>query len=69
METMEIQPKSRRSKSTATRSKTKKVKNGNGASDAQLRVKEAAYYKALERGFDPGHELDDWLAAEKEENQ
>ncbi len=26
-----------------------------------------AYYHALERGFDPGHELDDWLTAEQEE--
>ncbi|HBV21524.1 MAG TPA: hypothetical protein DEF07_07380 [Nitrosomonas sp.] len=34
-----------------------------------MRIKEAAYYKALVRGFTPGHELDDWLAAEKEENQ
>ncbi len=25
---------------------------------------EAAYYIAAQRGFDPGHELDDWLAAE-----
>jgi hypothetical protein len=26
---------------------------------------EAAYYLALARGFAPGQELDDWLAAEK----
>lgn len=25
-----------------------------------------AYYKAEERGFEPGHELDDWLKAENE---
>lgn len=25
-----------------------------------------AYYKAEERGFEPGHELDDWLNAETE---
>jgi hypothetical protein len=25
-----------------------------------------AYYKAEERGFEPGHELDDWLKAETE---
>jgi len=34
--------------------------------DARFRVEVAAYYKALARGFAPGHELDDWLAAEKE---
>lgn len=27
-----------------------------------------AYYKAEERGFMPGHELDDWLTAETEVN-
>jgi hypothetical protein len=26
----------------------------------------AAYYKACERQFTPGHELEDWLAAEAE---
>jgi hypothetical protein len=28
----------------------------------------SAYYKAEERGFMPGHELDDWLTAETEFN-
>ena len=27
-------------------------------------ITEAAYYIAEQRGFEPGHELDDWLAAE-----
>lgn len=27
-------------------------------------IAEAAYFRALRRGFAPGHELDDWLAAE-----
>ena len=26
----------------------------------------AAYFKALARGFQPGHEVEDWLAAEAE---
>jgi hypothetical protein len=26
----------------------------------------AAYFKAESRGFEPGHELEDWLAAERE---
>ena len=25
-----------------------------------------AYYRAEKRGFEPGHEMDDWLAAERE---
>lgn len=28
-----------------------------------------AYYKAEVRGFESGHEIEDWLAAEAEENQ
>lgn len=29
-------------------------------------IAEAAYYKAERRGFEPGHELEDWLQAEDE---
>ncbi len=29
-------------------------------------IREAAYFHAVQRGFAPGHELDDWLAAETE---
>ena len=29
-------------------------------------IAEAAYFRAQRRGFEPGHELDDWLAAEAE---
>jgi hypothetical protein len=32
------------------------------------RIRVAAYFKAQQRGFAPGHELDDWLAAEQEED-
>lgn len=34
----------------------------------QLRhaIAAAAYYRAQQRGFAPGHELDDWLAASEE---
>jgi hypothetical protein len=32
-------------------------------------IAEMAYFKALERGFEPGHELDDWLEAEVEFNR
>jgi hypothetical protein len=30
----------------------------------RLMIAEAAYYFAEQRGFEPGHELEDWLAAE-----
>lgn len=29
-------------------------------------IEEAAYYRAKSRGFEPGHELDDWVQAEAE---
>jgi hypothetical protein len=29
-------------------------------------VSEAAYYRAKQRGFAPGHELEDWIQAEAE---
>lgn len=36
------------------------------AAQRQERVATAAYLRAQQRGFEPGHELDDWLAAEAE---
>jgi hypothetical protein len=40
-------------------------------SDGELRarIEEAAYYRAQQRGFSPGFELDDWIAAEAEVTQ
>jgi hypothetical protein len=29
-------------------------------------ISEAAYYRAKRRGFEPGHELEDWVQAEAE---
>lgn len=29
-------------------------------------IAEAAYYRAEKRGFEAGHEVEDWLAAERE---
>jgi hypothetical protein len=34
--------------------------------DITSQVAEAAYYKAMNRGFESGHEMEDWLAAESE---
>jgi hypothetical protein len=36
------------------------------AKERQRLVAEAAYYRAQKRGFAPGHEVQDWIAAEKE---
>ena len=34
--------------------------------DRDAKIAEIAYYKAENRGFEPGHELDDWIEAEQE---
>ena len=34
--------------------------------DRDVRITELAYLKAESRGFEPGHELEDWLEAERE---
>lgn len=36
------------------------------AQDSYSRTAECAYYKAQARGFEPGHEVEDWLEAEAE---
>lgn len=36
------------------------------AADREKSIAELAYLKAERRGFEPGHELDDWLEAEQE---
>ena len=36
------------------------------ASDRQAMIATAAYYSAEKRHFDPGGELEDWIAAESE---
>ena len=37
-----------------------------GMDERQQMIQVAAYWKARDRGFQPGHEMDDWLAAEQE---
>jgi len=34
--------------------------------ERQGMIADAAYLRAERRGFDPGHEVEDWLAAEKD---
>jgi hypothetical protein len=34
--------------------------------DCYTKIAEIAFYKAESRGFEPGHELEDWLEAERE---
>ncbi len=52
---------------TKQKSSAKEVsKKESSNEDRCCRVAELAYYKAEARGFEPGHELEDWLAAEAE---
>lgn len=34
--------------------------------EREQRIREVAYFRAQRRGFTPGHEIEDWLAAEEE---
>ena len=34
--------------------------------ETRRQIAEAAYFRAKERGFAPGHELEDWIEAESE---
>lgn len=36
------------------------------ADELRKLISEAAYYRAKQRGFAPGHELEDWIQAEAE---
>jgi hypothetical protein len=37
--------------------------------DRQASIAKAAYFRSEHRGFQPGYELEDWLAAEEEVDQ
>ena len=49
---------------TSTQAKTGEASVGNAARDEDIRRR--AYEIYLERGSEPGRELDDWLQAERE---
>jgi Protein of unknown function (DUF2934) len=46
--------------------KRAQVAGATKAADYSAQIAEAAYYKAERRGFEPGHEMTDWLEAERE---
>jgi hypothetical protein len=46
-------------------SKASAVRVQPSADEIKAMIATAAYYLAAERHFSPGHELDDWLAAER----
>jgi hypothetical protein len=65
-------PRARRKQLVADRAgaveSAHKVPSTTSVADAarQRMISEAAYYRAQRRGFSPGRELDDWVAAEAE---
>lgn len=42
---------------------------GSSPEARQRMIREAAYYHYMSRGFEPGHEVEDWLEAEAEIEQ
>jgi hypothetical protein len=53
-----------KSQATSAQAQTEEVSAGNSARDEEIRLR--AYEIYLERGEQPGSELDDWLQAERE---
>ncbi len=47
-------------------SRADSLRAGVSAKERERMIAEAAYYRALERGFAAADPLDDWLAAERE---
>ncbi len=52
--------------SPKTKIESKKTRNNE---DMVSRIAVSAYYKAEARGYEPGHEIQDWLEAEAEMQQ
>jgi hypothetical protein len=53
-------------KGTRARGKAAASRAAVSAEDRRAMIAEAAYLRAERRGFDPGYETEDWLAAEEE---
>ena len=67
MSTQPLRPESPESKSDASASGAGLTPGGESMPpDLVEHIRQRAYEIAKERGFGPGHELDDWLQAERE---
>ena len=62
--------KTGKAQSKASTSSQQRSSSASNPSASNIKIAEqiaiAAYLKAQARGFEPGHELEDWLAAEAE---
>jgi hypothetical protein len=56
-----------RQSSTSPKSTSRKAADPPESKEIFHRISERAYFKAQQRGFASGHELDDWYVAEKEQ--
>jgi Protein of unknown function (DUF2934) len=52
--------------STQPQHATRTLAGFDPSSSREALIATAAYYRAQRRGFQPGHDLEDWLAAERE---
>jgi hypothetical protein len=50
----------------ATPAPDTRVQTSNTNDETRRRIAEAAYFRAKQRNFEPGHELEDWIEAESE---
>lgn len=57
-----------RSRASRRRSKSAVLTDFSGVDprEREAMIAESAYFRSAHRGFEPGHEVDDWLAAESE---
>lgn len=46
--------------------RTKRAKPLSDGKSREALIAELAYFRAMNRSFEPGHEIEDWLAAEAE---
>jgi Protein of unknown function (DUF2934) len=63
------QRKSASSSSRTTESHTAPIEAPRQPADRYASIALAAYFRSQHRGFKPGHEMEDWLAAEAEVDQ
>lgn len=58
--------KQRRNSNETQQPETPVVREGAAPSEREQMIAVAAYYRAEQRGFSPGQEMEDWLEAERE---
>jgi hypothetical protein len=60
------EPRARRTRASETAATSYPATPGGATAQREGMIEKAAYYRAVARGFAPGHELEDWVAAERE---